>query len=279
MSEASDESSPTELVAGESGDAIQIRYVESHVGTTHDATAMAMPSAAVPRRSQRILNSIYLLPGAAFLAARISALAGSVSLGWKCVTYASVAAEIVMLTFRKPLVRAIERASVRWTIWAGRHPALISIEGTVIAGTTLESDLSGEPGVLVRTRRTDPSRALASDGLWGVEFMIQADDGLRYAVAPSAYLYFDEPPLEPPDGVEATETLLRPGDRVRVWGTVVQEPSASGRRPDPRSPPMRLALVGSEKSPLVLRFVKPPTVAALPVPAPAPAALPVKDPE
>jgi hypothetical protein len=187
------------------------------------------------------------------------AIGGPFTPGWKVLAGASIVAEIGLLTFRRSLARVIERATVRWTVWAGRHPELKSIEGTVAAGRTLESEMSGRRAVLVRTRRKDPSNSLVSDGLQGIDFTIVDDDGRHHAVSPSPHLYFDEPPSEPNDGGGTTETLLCPGDRVHVWGTAVSEPSASGARPDPRSPPLRSAIVGSERSPLVIRFARPPT--------------------
>ena len=61
---------------------------------------------------------------------------------------------------------------------------------------------------------------------------------------------------------------------MRVWGTATSAPSVEGERGDSRSPPMRLTLVGSESSPLVIR-----RVAAAPVVAVAEGrALPPADP-
>lgn len=255
-----DDTTSTNLVTTESSEAIQIRCAEKRVSGDQGAMFLAMPGAAVPRRGRNVMNVVYAAPGLTFLVARLATIGGPFTGGWKALAAASIVAEIGLLTFRRPVARVVERATVRWTVWAGRHPELTSIEGTIAAGHTLQSELSGRRAVLVRTRRKEPSNSLMSDGLRGVDFTIVADDARHYAVSPSPHLYFDEPPSEPNDSVGTTETLLCPGDRVQVWGTAVSEPSASGERPDPRSPPLRWTIVGSEGSPLVIRFARPPMV-------------------
>jgi hypothetical protein len=240
----------------EPGEARLIRYDVQAV-VKDSRVLVTSPSGAIPSAGRKVVAVACTLPAAFILTTRLLVSGGPHTPGWQLLFGSAVTVQAALLFFQKPLERLVERAAVRWALRAGRASGRLSFEGIVVADSTFDSGLSGRAAVLVRTRRVEPAPKLVSDSLMAVDFTIEADDGVRYAVAPSEHLYFDEPPPEP-DGVQdpATESLLCPGDRVRVWGTAVSEPSVLGERADPRSPPMRLALVGSESSPLVIRLVK-----------------------
>jgi len=210
------------------------------------------PAAVVPYRARLFAHASWATPGVASIGILLGSFAylRHPSIGGPLV--AVVWASLIPMFFRRRWNRLIERVSI-WlmrTVRSRAEPS-VRITGMVFANACFPTAAAGQPAVLARYQG-----GASADETHGIDFLVVADSGPQFIVHVSEQTFLDARPSHARRG-ELAECSIGPGDRVAVDGMVVSEVDAGADREGLRGTPLRLALVGSEDVPLVIRLISP----------------------
>ncbi len=210
------------------------------------------PAAVVPYRARLFAHASWAIPGVASIGLLLGSFAYLRHPSMGGLVVAGSWASLIPLFFRRRWNRLIEHVSIRLisTVRRRAEPR-VRITGTVSANACFPTAAAGRPAVLARYQG-----GASADETHGIDFLVVADSGSQFLVHVSEQTFLDAGPSRTRRG-ELAECSVGPGDRVVVDGMVVSEVDAGADREGLRGTPMRLAIVGSEDVPLVIRPISP----------------------